>query len=48
MTKAKAKIWARRIKAGSHTIEEVEERFGQEGANMVRTAYFELFGEILP
>ncbi len=48
MTKAKAKIWARRIKAGSHTIEEVEETKGKEAADMVRAAYFELFGEILP
>lgn len=44
MTSAKAKIWARRIYAGSHTIEEVEERFGQEGADMVREAYLALYG----
>lgn len=45
MTKPLAKIWARRIDAGAHTIEEVEERYGEEGAQMVRDAYFALFGE---
>jgi len=45
MTKALARIWARRINVGAHTIEEVEELYGEEGAQMVRDAYFALFGE---
>lgn len=45
MTKSLAKIWARRINVGAHTIEEAEERYGEEGAQMVRDAYFALFGE---
>lgn len=45
MTAALAKIWARRIHAGAHTIEEVEAKYGKDGADMVRAAYFELFGE---
>lgn len=45
MTRAKAKIWARRIYAGAHTIEEVEDQFGEEGVRMVRAAYYELYGE---
>lgn len=45
MTEALAKIWARRIKAGTRTIEEVEEKYGAEGVEQVRKAYFLLFGE---
>ena len=45
MSKSLAKIWARRIHAGAHTINEVEERYGSEGAEAVREAYFALFGE---
>lgn len=44
MTMAKAKIWARRIYAGAHTIEEVEAQFGAEGAAMVRAAFYNLYG----
>lgn len=45
MSKSLAKIWARRIHAGTHTIDEVEERYGDEGVQMVRDAYFALYGE---
>ena len=45
MTKPLAKIWARRIHDGAKTIEEVEERYGEGGVDMVRAAYFELFGQ---
>lgn len=45
MTEALAKIWARRIKAGTRTIEEVTEKYGEEGAEQVRRAYFLLYGE---
>lgn len=45
MSYSMAKIWARRIHAGAHTIDEVEERYGQEGADEVRAAYFALYGE---
>lgn len=45
MTEALAKIWARRIYAGTRTIEEVEERYGSEGADMVREAYQRMYGE---
>ena len=47
MNEALAKIWARRIYAGAHTIEEVEEKYGADGAQMVRDAYYELYGEEL-
>lgn len=45
MSESLAKIWARRIHAGAHTIEEVIERYGEEGADSVRTAYYSLYGE---
>ena len=45
MSNAMAKVWARRIHAGAHTIEEVEERYGQSGADAVRAAYYALYGE---
>ena len=41
MSDAKAKIWARRIHAGAHTIDEVPE----EDQDKVRAAYLELYGE---
>ena len=44
MSEAMAKIWARRIYAGTRTIEEVDERYGQAGHKAVRDAYYELFG----
>ena len=45
MTQALAKIWARRIHAGAHTIEEVEQRYGADGVAIVRSAYYNLYGE---
>ena len=45
MNESLAKIWARRIHAGAHTIEEVIERYGEEGADNVRAAYYSLYGE---
>ena len=45
MTQALAKIWARRIYAGTRTIEEVESRYGADGVNMVKDAYYSLYGE---
>lgn len=47
MTKPLANIWARRIHDGAKTLDEVIERFGQSGADMVREAYFIRFGEEL-
>lgn len=41
MSYAKAKIWARRIHAGAHTIDEVPE----EDKPIVKQAYFDLYGE---
>lgn len=41
MSYAKAKIWARRIHAGAHTIDEVP----INDRDTVRQAYFDLFGE---
>lgn len=43
MSYSKAKIWARRIHAGAHTIDEVEEEY----QDLVRTAYYDLYGEEL-
>lgn len=45
MTKPLAKIWARRIRADAHTLDDVYDRYGNEGVMMVRTAYYDLFGE---
>lgn len=44
MSEVMAKIWARRIYAGTRTIKEVDERYGQAGHEAVREAYFELYG----
>lgn len=44
MSYSLAKIWARRIHAGAHTIDEVEERYGAEGVAAVKQAYFDLYG----
>ena len=44
MSNALAKIWARRIHAGAHTMEEVRERFGDEGVTKVTKAYQSLYG----
>ena len=41
MSYAKAKIWARRIHAGAHTIDEVDEA----DQPIVREAYYDLYGE---
>ena len=41
MSYAKAKIWARRIYAGAHTIDEVPEA----DQAIVRQAYMDLYGE---
>lgn len=47
MTAPLAKIWARRIHAGTRTLDEVNERYGSNGFIMVSEAYFELFGEVI-
>ena len=47
MSKSLAKIWARRIHAGAHTLEEVRDKFGEDGVVAVDEAYFELYGEHL-
>lgn len=47
MSDALAKIWARRIHAGAHTINEVEEKYGAEGVQAVKDAYYRLYGEEL-
>ena len=47
MSESMAKIWARRIHAGSHTIDEVYNRYGAAGAEAVRIAYYKLYGEEL-
>lgn len=44
MSNALAKIWARRIYARTHTIEEVDERYGVEGHKAVVSAYYKLYG----
>ena len=41
MSNALAKIWARRIHAGAHTIDEVEKQY----QDVVRAAYYDLYGE---
>ena len=45
MSDALAKIWARRIYAGTRTLEEVYERYGDEGAEKVQNAYYLLYGK---
>lgn len=45
MSYAKAKIWARRIHAGAHTIDDVFAQYGNEGVAQVRVAYYDLYGE---
>lgn len=45
MSPSLAKIWARRIYAGTRTLDEVEDRYGTAGVIAVRAAYFELYGE---
>ena len=47
MSASLAKIWARRIHAGTHTISEVEAKYGPEGVEQVSQAYYNLFGETL-
>lgn len=47
MSYSMAKIWARRIHAGAHTIDEVREKYGDDGVTIVARAYYELFGEEL-
>lgn len=47
MSESLAKIWARRINAGAHTIDEVAQKFGPTGVEAVKAAYFELYGETL-
>ena len=48
MTYTLAKIWARRINAGAHTISEVYSKYGEEGVELVHKAYFELYGQEVP
>ena len=43
MSKSKAKIWARLISKGQKTLDDVEQTYW----DVVRDAYFELFGEEL-
>ena len=45
MSAALAKIWARRIYAGEHTLTEVKAKYGKSGENAVKQAYYELFGK---
>lgn len=45
MSKALANIWARRIYAGAHTIDEVNQKYGAEGVQAVREAYYILYGK---
>lgn len=45
MSESLAKIWARRIHAGAHTIDEVEAKYGKAGVAAVKEAYYELYGE---
>ena len=47
MTEAMAKIWARRIYAGTRSVDEVQERYGVDGVEMVKVAYYKLYGEEL-
>ena len=44
MSRAKAKIWARRIHAGAHTIDDVPNEY----QDFVREVYLELYGEEIP
>ena len=41
MSRAKAKIWARRIYAGAHTINDVP----KADRDLVREVYLELYGD---
>lgn len=45
MSDALAKVWARRIHAGTRTLSEVQERYGDEGVEQVQEAYYLLYGE---
>jgi hypothetical protein len=47
MSQALAKIWARRIHAGAHTIDEVLDKYGHSGVAAVKAAYYDLYGEEL-
>lgn len=47
MSNSLAKIWARRIHAGTRTLDEVNEKYGQEGVDAVKQAYLSLYGEEL-
>lgn len=44
MSKALAKIWARRIHDGAYTLDDVEAKYGAEGVSKVREAYLILYG----
>ena len=44
MSQSLAKIWARKIYAGTKTLEDVEEKYGQDGVDAVKAAYLALYG----
>ena len=47
MSMSLAKIWARRIHDGAKTIDDVRDKYGEEGVQQVEQAYFALYGEPL-
>lgn len=48
MSKSMAKIWARRIHDGAYTLDDVAEKYGDEGVAQVQEAYRQLFGTDIP
>ena len=47
MSDARAKIYARCIYRGTITIDEIQERYGDDGVSAVKRAYYILYGEEL-
>lgn len=44
MSQSLAKIWARKIHAGTKTLDDVAEKYGEEGVEAVKQAYLLLYG----
>ena len=45
MSYSLAKIWARKIHDGSKGLDDVFLKYGNEGVEQVRQAYYNLYGE---
>lgn len=44
MSYSLAKVWARKIYAGTKTIDDVAEKYGDAGVAAVKAAYLSLYG----